>query len=116
VPPIDIAPRDLDTVLKLLACHIPDRDVRAFGSRVTGAAKRFSDLDLVIMGDRPLDLGTRGALVDAFDESDLPFTVDLIDWASASASFQAVIEGQATLVRAASSVSADGVAGEAHER
>ena len=65
------------------------------GSRVTGHAKPFSDLDLVVMGDEPLSLTTLAEIRDAFDESDLPFTVDIVEWATASAAFRRVIAEQA---------------------
>lgn len=92
---IDAAPKDLDAVRAILARHVPDREVRVFGSRVTGPVKPFSDLDLVLMGDEPLDLLTRAALVDAFDESDLPFRVDLVEWASTADAFRELIDRQA---------------------
>lgn len=92
---IDVSPAALSAVLETLARHVPDRDVRVMGSRVTGQAKPFSDLDLVVMGDAPIDLVTRGRLRAAFDDSDLPFTVDIIEWASASEAFRRVIDEQA---------------------
>nr|WP_252348510.1 nucleotidyltransferase domain-containing protein [Gluconobacter sp. P5B12] len=70
---------------------VPDREVRAFGSRVTGKAKPFSDLDLAVMGDEPLPLETRGRLEEAFSESDLPWKVDVLDWAQAERDFQKII-------------------------
>jgi len=40
-------------VRDILHRSVPNRSVWAFGSRVTGKARRYSDLDLVVMGDRP---------------------------------------------------------------
>ena len=71
------------------------------GSRATGLAKAFSDLDLEVMGDDPLDLLALGHLRDAFDESNLPFAVDIIERASASEAFRRVIDGQARPLRQA---------------
>ena len=96
--PIDIAPRDLDTVQGILARHIPLRDVRAFGSRVTQTAKPFSDLDLAVMGDRPLPDSLSAELKEAFRESDLPFKVDVVDWASTDAAFREIIIRQTVLL------------------
>jgi predicted nucleotidyltransferase len=75
--PIDIKPRDLETVKEILLRHVPDRQVRVFGSRITGKAKKFSDLDLVVMGENPLTLSLVSALAEDFTESDLPFKVDV---------------------------------------
>ena len=98
---IDVAPRAVHIVLDVLARHLPDREVRLIGSRVAGGAKPFSDLDLVIMGDEPLTLSVLADLRDAFDDSELPFTVDLVEWASASEAFRRVITERAQLLRPA---------------
>lgn len=85
---IDITPKERAIVLQILNEIVPDREVRAFGSRVTGKAKPFSDLDLAIMGDEPLPLETRARLEEAFSESELPWKVDVLDWAQADAGFR----------------------------
>ena len=66
--------------------------MRAFGSRVQGNAKPFSDLDLAVMGETPLDFRQLAALKDAFAESNLPFRVDVVDWAATSEAFRGIIE------------------------
>ncbi|MDF3626136.1 nucleotidyltransferase family protein [Brytella acorum] len=88
---IDITPEERAIVLRILNEIVPDREVRAFGSRVTGKAKPFSDLDLAVMGDEPLPLETRARLEEAFSESDLPWKVDVLDWAQADADFKRII-------------------------
>lgn len=88
---IDLDAHDFATVLKILQEHIPQYEVRAFGSRVTGTAKKFSDLDLVIMSKTPLPLLLLGDLADAFSESDLPIKVDLLDWSRIDEGFQKLI-------------------------
>lgn len=95
MPTVDVPARALDAVLRTLAHHVPNRTVCVMGSRANGRSKAFSDLDLVIMGDEPLDLCTLAQLRDAFDESSLPFAVDIIEWASASDAFRRVIAKQA---------------------
>ncbi|MFT9216724.1 MAG: nucleotidyltransferase domain-containing protein [Acetobacter malorum] len=89
---IDITSEERAIVLRILNEIVPDREVRAFGSRVTGKAKPFSDLDLAIMGDEPLPLETRARLEDAFSESDLPWKVDVLDWAQIDNEFAKFIE------------------------
>jgi uncharacterized protein len=51
-----------------------------FGSRATGRAKRYSDLDLAIDAGRLLTLDKIAELTEAFSDSDLPYKVDLVDW------------------------------------
>jgi predicted nucleotidyltransferase len=71
---------DHDTVLEILRRRIPDRTVWAFGSRVGGKARKYSDLDLVIIGSEPIPKDIYDSLVEDFDESELPIRIDLLDW------------------------------------
>ena len=75
-------------VESILERRLPDREARAFGSRVTGTAKPYSDLDLVVMGSVKLPTPTLYALRDDFEESELPFRVDVLDWNRLSPKFQ----------------------------
>jgi len=68
-------------VLTILAANLP-AGTRAwvFGSRATGRARHYSDLDLAVDAGRPLTLDEMARLAEAFRESDLPYRVDLVDW------------------------------------
>ena len=88
---IDLSPNHLKTVRQILAEHAPTCEVRAFGSRVTCSAKDYSDLDLAVVGVTALDRSTLARLKEAFEESDLPIRVDVLDWQGISESFQEVI-------------------------
>ncbi len=90
--PLDIAPEHLQIVRAILQQQIPHRTVWAFGSRVNGNAKPYSDLDLAILGDTPLSLAEHANLVDAFSESDLPWKVDVVDWALIGEEFRGIVE------------------------
>ncbi|MBC7983045.1 MAG: nucleotidyltransferase domain-containing protein [Candidatus Obscuribacterales bacterium] len=81
--------------MPILQQQIPNNVVLAFGSRVTGTSKPFSDLDLAILGDEPLPAVVLSNLGEAFDDSDLPFKVDIVDWATTNESFRKIIERQA---------------------
>ena len=89
---IDLNPNHLETVKAILADHVPECEVRAFGSRATWTAKDYSDLDLAVVGSGPLDWKTLGRLNEAFEESDLPMRVDVLDWHYISENFRRVIE------------------------
>ncbi len=105
VPDVDLRPDHWAIVRDALRRHVPDREVLAFGSRATWTAKDYSDLDLAIMGEEPLSLRASSALDEALVESDLPFRVDIVDWASTDGSFRAVIRRDAVIVQAPTSVS-----------
>ncbi len=95
---INISEEDLDTVQSILAAHVPEHEVRVFGSRVRGTATESSDLDLIVMTDTPLTTLEMADLREAFSDSALPFKVDILDWASTKDGFRKIIEGQPTAV------------------
>jgi type I restriction enzyme S subunit len=97
-PKIDIRPDHWAIVQRILQKHVPDREVWAFGSRAKWTAKEYSDLDLAILGDQPLGLAASAALADEFTESDLPWKVDVVDWATTSESFRKIIERDKVVV------------------
>ena len=91
-PLIDISPENWQIVREILQRYVPDREVWAFGSRAKWAAKEFSGLDLAIIGDTPLSIALTADLREAFQESALPFKIDIVDWASITPSFRQVIQ------------------------
>lgn len=93
-PAIDLRPEHFEIIRTILRRHVPQYEVWAYGSRTRGTARRFSDLDLAVITDQPMSLAVSGALAEDFRESDLPFRVDVLDWASASASFRGIVERQ----------------------
>lgn len=99
MPKIDIRPEHWRIVRCILQTHVPQHAVWAFGSRAKWTAKPYSDLDLAIITDQPLPLATSAALSDDFSESDLPWKVDIVDWASTSESFRKIIEQDRVVVQ-----------------
>ncbi len=89
---IDVAKHELKTILDILNKHVNECEVRAFGSRVTWTNKDSSDLDLVVVCDEELERGRIRKLREAFEESSLSFTVDVMDWQSITKEFQKNIE------------------------
>jgi len=64
-----------------------------FGSRATGRARNFSDIDVALDADAkpvPRDLLTR--LAAALEESHIPFRVDLVDMCTVSPAIRISIE------------------------
>ena len=92
LPPIDIRPDLWQIVRDILCEHVPRHEVWAFGSRVKGTAKPYSDLNLAIISDTPLPWRISAALEESFSESDLPWRVDGVDWATTSVTFRAIIQ------------------------
>jgi len=91
-PDIDISADQWRIISAIVKTHLPDKTVWAFGSRVKHTSKPYSDLDLIIIGDDAIPLNVLASLGNAFADSDLPFKVDLLDWATVSQEFRTVIE------------------------
>lgn len=90
---IRLSRRHIETVRCILREHVPDYTVWAFGSRVTGERlKPFSDLDLVVLTERPLDARCCARLRESFAESNLPIKVDVVDWSSIDPGLRRKIE------------------------
>ena len=97
---IDLNPNHLVTVKAILEEHVPECEVRAFGSRATWTAKDYSDLDLAVVGEGPLDWRTLSRLKEAFEESELPMRVDVLDWRATSENFHRQIQRDYVVVQA----------------
>lgn len=101
---IDLNPKHLEMVQHILSKHVPGCEVRAFGSRVKWTAKDYSDLDLAVIGSRRFDPREMHRLTEAFEESDLPIRVDVVDWYTISEGFKRVIAAKYEVVQQAKSV------------
>lgn len=78
---IDVPTDHRQLVLDILRAHLPQSTKAwVFGSRATGRARRYSDLDLAIDAGRRLTLDEIARVAEAFSDSDLPYRVDLVDW------------------------------------
>lgn len=71
--------------------------VYLFGSRVTGRAGRASDIDVAVFSMTPLPPGVLSAIRESLEESDVPYTVDLVDLAWADAAFRERVEREGML-------------------
>jgi predicted nucleotidyltransferase len=90
--PLNLSADHRRIVLDILDTHLPAAAaVWAFGSRANGRARRYSDLDLAIDAGRRLTVDETAILREAFDESDLPYRVDIVDWQAISPEFRRLI-------------------------
>jgi len=91
---IDLAPDQLELVKTILNRSLPEgTQVRVFGSRAKGTARKFSDLDLALdFHGKELSPSIMSDLVHDFEHSFLPFKVDVVDLNGISDSFKKNIE------------------------
>jgi type I restriction enzyme S subunit len=109
---LELRPGELKIVRKILQRYLPERTVWAFGSRVKGRAKPYSDLDLAVLGDQPLSLAIRADLAEDFSESDLNFKVDIVDWATTSERFRKIIKNSYVVIQQAPTLGSLGMTSE----
>jgi|GEM_PF-256551 len=98
---LDLVPEHLTIVRDILAQHVPGVTVWAFGSRTTGRAAKYSDLDIALAGDAPITTMQFAVLEDAFSESLLPMMVDVIDWGAISDEFRDAVAADRVLIHSA---------------
>ena len=109
-PAIDMNDQDRATVLELLGRYLPDVTVWAYGSRVRWNARPQSDLDLVVFAP-PEQRGAVSQLREAFEESSLPFSVDLLVWDDLPESFHRNIQTEYVVLQVNELMSAGTVYG-----
>jgi len=88
---VDITTSQRKTILGLLEKYLPNITVWAYGSRVKWTARPQSDLDMVAFAS-PGQKRLVSDLTEAFEESALPFRVDLFIWDEVPEQFQGNIE------------------------
>ena len=93
--PVDIRPDQFEIVQAILLKHLPAGvKVWVFGSRANWTTKDSSDLDLALEGESKISHKVLGALENAFEESSLPYTVDVVDLHRLGDSFRQIVESQ----------------------
>ena len=96
---LHLPPAQLEALRHILASRLPaGLKIQVFGSRATGIRlKPHSDLDLLIVGPEKLPLLLLGDLREALSESDLPFSVDIVEAQYAEPEFLASLEQLGTV-------------------
>ena len=94
---IDITTAQRKLILDLLGKYLPNTSAWAYGSRVTWKARPQSDLDMVVFAT-PEQAHAVAKLKEAFEESDLPFRVDLFAWHEVPEQFQKNIMAEHVLL------------------
>jgi predicted nucleotidyltransferase len=88
---IDLSADDLQIIKAILSKYVPNCKIMIFGSRVNGYAKPYSDIDIAIEGSQEIVREIKTELQFAFEESDLPYRVDIVDWHGISNEFRKII-------------------------
>ena len=91
---LHLSPRHRAQLEALLREHLPDVEVWAYGSRITGESHDGSDLDLVLRAPdlQEIPIGRLSDLWEALRESTIPFLIEARDWARLPEGFHGEIE------------------------
>lgn len=98
---IDVKPEHLTRLKALLRRHAPKAEVWAYGSRVSGGGHDSSDFDIVLRS--PNNQGAPqenlAEIREILSESDIPFLIDVLDWARIPESFRQEISKEYMVIQ-----------------
>lgn len=95
---IDITSSQRKTIVSLLKKYLPDTVVWVYGSRAKWTSNHKSDLDMVAFATKE-QKHLVSSLKEAFEESDLPFRVDLFIWDEVPEKFRKNIEAEHVILQ-----------------
>ena len=101
---IDLSTTQREAVSELLKRYLPDTEIWAYGSRINFTAKPHSDLDLVTFSSPDQSLKVAD-LKEAFEESDIPFRIDLFVWDELPEPFHKNIQSEHIVMQEKSEIS-----------
>lgn len=80
------------TIKKIVFSFLDPKNHRVFifGSRATDRTRNFSDIDIGIKSAKAIPWWKLSAMEEAFEESDLPYTVDVVDFNMVGENFKKV--------------------------
>ena len=94
---IDIKLHDKEILYSLLSEYLPNTTIWAYGSRVSGHANPWSDLDLVVFSNAEQKYQI-SLLKEAMENSNLSFRVDILEWDSLPDNFKKNIAASSTVI------------------
>ena len=92
---LHIEPRHMKIVMGVLSKY--PYGFYAFGSRAKGSEKKFSDLDLCFFDN--ISFRELSKIAEGFEESDLPFKVDVVNWNKCKETFQDLIKNDLVCIQ-----------------
>ena len=93
---ISLTEKELEIVVSILKKYASGLEILIFGSRHTGNTHPHSDLDIALRGNTQIDILVLADIRDAFQESNLPFRVDIVDFNRICPDFQEIILASST--------------------
>ena len=80
----------IEMIKKILFKYLDFKKDKAFifGSRATGNTRKFSDIDIGVRSEREIDTLLLSDIEEAFEESNIPYTVDVVDFSQVRDKFK----------------------------
>lgn len=87
-----IPQKDIIAIKSILSKHLDHSSYKAyiFGSRATGNARKWSDIDIAIEGEKKVPGYIIEEIREDLENSNLPFVVDIVDFSLVSKRFKSV--------------------------
>jgi len=91
---ICVSESEMKIITDILRSHISHGEARAFGSRYKRVFKYYSDLDIAVVqyDKKSMPIMKLAEIREAFEDSELPYRVDVLDYWGISSEFQAIID------------------------
>jgi len=89
---ISIKNNDLKSIKEIISKFFNSKDYKLviFGSRARRTARKFSDYDIGVIGRRAVPLWKMALVEEELEDSDLPYRVEVVDFALVSDDFKKV--------------------------
>lgn len=81
-----------DNIKKIIFKHLSPKKYKIFvyGSRATGRARKWSDYDIGVIGNRPISTMTKVVIEDELEDSGVPVNVEVVDFHDVSQDFKRI--------------------------
>ncbi len=86
---LGLTPQQVETVKSFFPSGY---NIYLFGSRINGSWREYSDLDICIKNTEKTDMSQLSFIREKFANSDLPFTVDIVDYQRCDEAFKKIID------------------------
>lgn len=87
-----VSEEELKIIENIIAPYKDKYDFFAYGSRAKGNFRDLSDLDIMVRGKNSININDLEYLKEKFDNSSLPYIVNLVDYFSLTESFYSIIK------------------------
>ena len=88
---IDLDKKYADYIKNIIAQNLDNYKLYIFGSRVKGSKKKYSDIDIAIASNE-LTSQIKSKLEFIFENSTIPYKIDIIDLNNITEKFKSLIE------------------------